>query len=86
MMIPIFLVERYGLKASGVNAIAMSSVAGLAVSVPKLIAQVDPAAAEFQAVATAQIAFAVILTSVLTPVILSFFVKRAHLQKRSTDV
>lgn len=68
--IPIlYFVERKFLKADGISSFTMSSVAGLAVSVPGIAAQTIPALEPYVASASAQIALVVILTSLITPVI-----------------
>lgn len=67
-LIPIMLsVERYFLKDDGLATLAVSSVAGMSVSVPAVLASTTPEVADFLAPATAQIAFAVVITSILTP-------------------
>lgn len=67
-LVPImFAVERYLLGDDGLASIAVSSVAGMSVSVPAVLAATNPEATEFMASATAQIAFAVVITSIITP-------------------
>lgn len=62
------LFEKYVLKDDGVTAMAMSEIAGISVSVPALMAQTNPAITEIMVnSATAQIAFGVVLTSIITP-------------------
>lgn len=61
--------ERYLLKKDGVTSIAMSSIAGMSVSVPVLIGQTLPVYQPLVGPATAQIAFGVVISSILTPIL-----------------
>lgn len=71
-MLPILLfVEIKILKDDGISTIAMSSIAGMSVSVPAIMAATNPEIAPFVGEATAQITFGVVLTSILTPIIAS---------------
>lgn len=71
--IPIlYFVETHFIKSDGVSAISMSSVAGLTASVPTLIAASDAATQPLAETATAQIAFAVMITSIVTPMIVKW--------------
>ena len=70
--IPMFFADRYINKRPGYAAAAASSAAGNAVATPAAVALV---ASEFEpmvAVATAQIAAAVIVTTILVPVLTSY--------------
>lgn len=70
IQVPIlFAFEKYILKESGVSAIAISSVAGMSVSVPALIVASNILYEPYLESATAQIAFAVVITSAITPII-----------------
>ncbi|MDK6597472.1 MULTISPECIES: 2-keto-3-deoxygluconate permease [Aerococcus] len=69
MVLIMVLVERYLLKEDGVTSLAMSSIAGMSVSVPAIIGAVIPSYQEFVASATAQIAFGVVISSIITPII-----------------
>ena len=69
-MLPlIYLVETKVLKESGISALGISSMAGLSVSVPNIMALNNPALAELASTATAQIALGVVITSIITPII-----------------
>lgn len=72
----LYTAEKKLLKSTGVSAAAMTSVAGLSVSVPALAAQANPELLNFVPAATAQIAMVVVLTSVLTPIITRWVAKR----------
>lgn len=65
----LYLVETKVLKDDGVSSISMSSIAGMSVSVPALIAQTNTSIAPFVESATAQISFGVVLTSIITPIL-----------------
>lgn len=69
MMIPLYLVETKLLKHNGVSAVAMSSLPGLSISFPAILGAIYPGLAPYVRAASAQLAFAVILTSILTPII-----------------
>lgn len=71
-MIPImFFFERKFLHTDGITTISMASIAGMSVSVPALIAAGNEAYAPYVSDATAQIAFGVVITSIITPIIAS---------------
>ncbi|MRI85182.1 2-keto-3-deoxygluconate permease [Aerococcaceae bacterium WS4759] len=68
LMVPILLmVETKFVKTDGISSLAISSIAGMSVSVPFIISQTNPAIEPFVASATAQIAFGVVLSSIITP-------------------
>lgn len=68
LMVPIlFMVETKFVKTDGISSLAISSIAGMSVSVPFIISQTNPAIEPFVASATAQIAFGVVLSSIITP-------------------
>lgn len=69
MVVILVLVERYVLKKDGVTSLAMSTIAGMSVSVPALIGATNPAYQAYVDAATAQIAFGVVISSILTPII-----------------
>lgn len=72
MAIPLYFFEKKVLKGDGITALAMSSIAGMSVSVPPLLGQTVPAIAEIASTASAQITLGVVLTSFITP----FLIKR----------
>lgn len=73
-MLPILLLtEKYILKTDGVAAIAMSSIAGMSVSVPALVYTATSEYSTILESATAQIVFGVVITSLLTPIILKWW-------------
>ncbi|MFJ3408410.1 2-keto-3-deoxygluconate permease, partial [Promicromonospora sp. NPDC090134] len=65
---------RRGMK-SGI-AIAAATTAGNAVATPAIIAGVDPTFEPYVAVATAQVASAVLVSAILAPLLASFVLKR----------
>lgn len=68
LLVPILLmVETKFVKTDGISSLAISSIAGMSVSVPFIISQTNPAIEPFVASATAQIAFGVVLSSIITP-------------------
>ncbi len=82
LMIPLILfVETKILKESGISTLGISSIAGLSVSIPSIMAFANPEFTPYAADATAQIAFGVVLTSILTPVIAQRFAKKRGLVK-----
>ena len=64
----LLLFEKKVLKSDGVTAIALNSVPGLAISFPLMFGKVFPRLTPHMEVAAAQVAFAVILSSILTPI------------------
>ena len=71
----LLLLDRKVGKRPGYAAIAMSSVAGLSISVPSLAAEINNVYAPFTNVAISQIALASIITSITTPIIIKYVVK-----------
>ncbi|MCW6700985.1 2-keto-3-deoxygluconate permease [Anaerococcus sp. NML200537] len=70
VLLPIsFIFERKVLKLSGKNSIAMNSIAGMSVSIPSIIAATNPSLEIYKANATAAIAFGVVITSIVTPIL-----------------
>lgn len=76
MAVPLFFLERKFLKGDGVVALAMSSIAGMSVSVPALIAQTSPEMEPLASAAAAQITLGVVVTSFITPYIIKKFVNK----------
>lgn len=77
MALPLYIVEKKILKGDGVVALSMSSIAGMSVSVPPLLAQTSPEIAPIASAAAAQITLGVIITSFLTP----YIIKRLYKNK-----
>lgn len=73
----LFGTEKKLLKTNGVSSAAMTSVAGLSVSVPALAAQASPELLSFVPAATAQIAMAVVITSIVTPILTKWVASRS---------
>ena len=85
LMLPILLyVEMKLLKKDGISSLAISSIAGMSVSVPTLIAQSNPSIQPFVSSATAQIAFGVVLTSIITPYLAKKLNTRNHVHDLKT--
>ena len=84
LMLPIILfIEIKLLKESGIATLGISSIAGLSVSIPSILAFSDPALTPYAAVGTAQIAFGVVITSIVTPIIAQKFAKKRGLAKKT---
>lgn len=82
LMVPVILfVETKVLKESGISTLGISSIAGLSISIPSIIALADPSLVPFAGAATAQIAFGVVLTSIVTPIITQWYAKKKGLAK-----
>lgn len=68
-IIPLLAVDRIVLHQRGYCAAAICCVAGLSISVPSLMAQTDAFYLPYVESATAQVAFTVILSAVVTPIL-----------------
>lgn len=66
-LLPLYLIDKKIMKRPGYVSIAMSSVAGLSLVVPTLASELNPIYESFIQVSIAQIAFVVILTTIITP-------------------
>lgn len=66
-MLPLILAEKLVLRRPGYGAAAASSVAAMSLVVPALAAGINPIYAPYVEPAIAQIALAVVLTSMITP-------------------
>ncbi|NLJ94372.1 MAG: 2-keto-3-deoxygluconate permease [Clostridiaceae bacterium] len=73
---PLYLFERKVLKTDGVSTIALSAMPGLAIGFPRMLADVFPGLEPFAASAAANIAFAVVITSILTPILAKIVYQR----------
>lgn len=80
-LLPLIMIDRVLLKRPGYAAAATCSVAGLSMVVPSMAAGFNPAYAPYVEPAIAQIAFAVILTSITVP----YVVKRLAGKEKSTE-
>lgn len=78
MLLPLFFIDKKILKRPGYASVAMSSVAGLSISIPTLAAELSSEFLPFVEIATAQIAFAAILTSLVTPLIVKALSKSTY--------
>lgn len=82
LMFPIiFFFERKILKENGITTFGISSIAGLSVSVPAIIANSDPSVAAMSQTAIAQIALGVVLTSIITPILTGIYTKKMGIEK-----
>lgn len=77
----IFFFERKVLKENVLTTFSITSVAGLSVSVPALLAHTDPTLAAFVSPAVAQIALAVVITSFITPSLTGLYAKKKGIKK-----
>ena len=82
----IWLFETKVLKEDGITTFGITSIAGLSVAVPTIIAVADPSVAEIASVAVAQIAFGVVLTSIITPILTEKYAKKRNIPKRSLNM
>ena len=82
----IWLFETRVLKEDGMTTFGITSIAGLSVSVPMIIAAADPSIAEIARLAVAQIAFGVVLTSIITPILTEKYARKRNIQKRSLNM
>lgn len=74
--IPLILADRYLLKRPGYAGAALATAAGNAVATPAAIAAVDPTLEPLVSSATTQVAAAVLVSALLTPVLTAWVVKR----------
>ncbi|SAI69700.1 2-keto-3-deoxygluconate permease [Bordetella trematum] len=78
------LILRRGGK-SGLG-FAAGTTAGNAIATPAVVAAADPSFQQYVSTATAQVAACVLISSILAPVLASFFLKRAGELKPAADV
>ena len=81
--LPCYLFEHYALKEAGFSAIAGTSVAGVALSIPTLIVAVSPEYQPFMATAISQLAMAMLITTFATPALASWVIKRNGVATRA---
>lgn len=72
------LFEQRILHEDGVSSLAVTSIAGMSVSVPALIANSAPEFGMYVDSATAQVALGVVITSIITPILVRWDYKRTH--------
>lgn len=77
----VWLFETKVLKENGITTFGITSIAGLTVSVPMLMATADPQLSEIAKVAVAEIAMGVVLTSVITPILTNIYAKKMNIKK-----
>ena len=77
----LYFTETKLLKANGISAIALTSVAGVSLAAPSVIAQAYPELEPILPLVVSQIAMAVVITSVLTPMIANKIAKKKNLVK-----
>jgi len=78
--IPLYLIDTKALKQRGHCAAAISCVAGLAMTVPSLMAESDSSYLQYVNESTAQLAFVVVLSAIVTP----WLVRKVAMNKNST--
>ena len=71
--IPLIIADKYICKGDGTAGLAASSTAGAAVATPMLIAQMAPEFKEIAPMATSMVATCIIVTSIVVPILTSFY-------------
>ncbi|MTI47180.1 2-keto-3-deoxygluconate permease [Sporosalibacterium faouarense] len=84
--IPMFFADRYINRRPGYAAAAASSAAGNSVATPAAVALAVPAFEPLVEIATTQIAAAVIVTTILTPLITTFVAKKVGSARTEKEV
>lgn len=69
-MIPLYIIDVKVLRQRGHASVAISCVAGLAMAVPKMMAEKNAAYLPYADAATAQLAFVVVLCAIITPALM----------------
>ena len=84
----VYLGYRYLLRRGGKSGIgfAAGTTSGNAIATPAVVAAADPSLLPYVGTATAQVAACVLISSILAPVLASYFLKRAGELKPSDDV
>lgn len=84
----VYLGYRFILRRGGKSGIgfAAGTTAGNAIATPAVVAAADPSFAQYVDTATAQVAACVLISSILAPVLASWFLKRAGELKVADDV
>lgn len=84
LMFPIlYFVETKIMKYSGISTVGISSIAGMSVAVPYIISMSYEGAKPYTSVATAQIAFGVVFTSIITPIVARKIAKKKGIVKNN---
>lgn len=87
LLLPVmYATARYFLKDDGLGSIAVTSVAGMSVSVPAVLIATNPEVSEFVAPATAPIAFAVVITSIITPFLAKKLMERKGKNQKHVQI
>lgn len=73
--IPMITVDKFLLNQPGYSASAICCIAGISIAIPQLAAQVNSIYAPYVNSSVCQIAFTVILSTFITPLITAFFAK-----------
>lgn len=77
LTVPIlFFYERKILKENGMTSLGISSIASLSISVPEILEASDQSISTISQTATSQLAMAVFLTSIITPIIVRKYMKK----------
>ncbi len=84
----VYLGYRYILRRGGKSGIgfAAGTTAGNAIATPAVVAAADPSFQQYVGTATAQVAACVLISSILAPVLASYFLKRSGELKVADDV
>ncbi|CAM4152559.1 2-keto-3-deoxygluconate permease [Bordetella tumbae] len=84
----VYLGYRYILRRGGKSGIgfAAGTTAGNAIATPAVVAAADPSLQHYVGTATAQVAACVLISSILAPLLASYFLKRAGELKPADDV
>lgn len=77
----LYLLDKYLVRSDGLAGWAASSTAGAAVSVPIVIAQMDPNFKSTAESATAIVATSVLVSAILTPIVTMWFYRRMNNKK-----
>ena len=85
-LIPLVLVDRLVLRQRGYCGAALSAVAGLSITVPVLMAQLDPVWQPYVDQASAQLACAVVISAFATPYIVRYIYEKWELPGRKGTV
>lgn len=81
-MLPLVYIDKLILKRPGYAATAICSVAGISLVVPTLAVKINPIYEPYTKLAIAQIAFAVIFTSIITPFVTKAIVNKDRKNKQ----